>query len=59
LSAEEVSKWADVGREVKADSVWLEDLKNAKLKDAESIVKRMKALHQKAVEADRKKAAKK
>jgi TRAP-type C4-dicarboxylate transport system substrate-binding protein len=57
LSTEEVNKWADIGREVKADEIWLGDMKAANIKNAESIMTRMKALHQKAVEADQKKAA--
>jgi TRAP-type C4-dicarboxylate transport system substrate-binding protein len=54
LSIQEVNKWADKAWEVKADEIWLGDLKAARIKNAESIVARVKALHQKAVEEDQK-----
>lgn len=57
LNAEEIGKWAAKAWEVKADEVWLKDLKDAKVKDADSVVARLKALHKKAVEEDQKLSA--
>ncbi|MCC8194659.1 MAG: TRAP transporter substrate-binding protein DctP [Deltaproteobacteria bacterium] len=54
LDIEAVSRWAETCASAKADQQWLEDLKSARIVNAESIVARLSALHAKAIEEDRK-----
>ena len=57
LTRAEVNAWAEVCDTVKADEIWKDELTAAKIKDAESVLARLKALHGKALEEDHKVAA--
>ena len=53
LEQSEVDKWVEICKSANAPEIWLKDLKDMKVQNAEAIVEKILALHRKAVDSDK------